>query len=590
MRSTTFRYLVHITWLITLLVAGAKAQEPVTPLNRASPNLRVGNITGRVISDSGKLLSNVTVYLRVVGLARSARKTVTDKEGRFKVNGLSPGNYTISAYAPGYVMPDQKTDWDELTTYRLGDSPDIILSKGGVITGRVVNSRSEPMVALNVQSIRVQSLDGKPAGRTSFTKERLTDDRGIYRLYGLEPGIYIIKVGGGSRTLVGVNPYERDSPTFYPSSTQDTAAIIKVESGFEIDNIDVRYRDEPGFAVSGQIIGDFSGNGPVSVSLTLTYSNSGVTTSFTTTTLDDKNRSFALYGIPSGEYNFFIQTNSSAGSAFAITPVTVKGADVNGLKIALTPLGSIIGRLQFDSKEMSTAGACKNDKETLPEEVLVIARRNKSDNGKKPGISMLPDVITNSAGEKGEFSLSQVVGGTYQIDANIPNRNWYIKSIIRETLGSQSNTGSIQKNMIDVSREGLAVKPGEELKNLTITLANGAAFLQGRFTSGKEGLPAQIRLDLVPVDKEYADDALRYVEIVADSNQALTIKNISPGRYWIIAQPSVVNGVNPSSVQSVVWDKNERIKLRQKAEIVNKIIELQPCKIITGYEFSYVAF
>jgi hypothetical protein len=81
-------------------------------------------------------------------------------------------------------------------------------------------------------------------------REQSTDDRGIYRIYGLLPGAYLVSAGGGGNFYALFNPYEHDVPTYAPSSTRDNASEISVTSGEET-NVDIRYRGEPGYTISG---------------------------------------------------------------------------------------------------------------------------------------------------------------------------------------------------------------------------------------------------------------------------------------------------------------------------------------------------
>ena len=48
------------------------------------------------------------------------------------------------------------------------------------------------------------------------------------------------------------NPYDFDAPTYAPSSTRDNAAEVRVTSGEET-NVDIRYRGEPGYIISGTV-------------------------------------------------------------------------------------------------------------------------------------------------------------------------------------------------------------------------------------------------------------------------------------------------------------------------------------------------
>src|SRR6185503_6124494 len=117
-------------------------------------------------------------------------------------------------------------------------------------TGTVTNSLGEPVIAVRVRATMVRDPRGETP-RSLFTTEQPTDDRGIYRIYGLRPGTYIVSAGG-TGFAPSFNPYESDVPTFAPSSTRDTAAEVVVRSG-EDSTIDIRYRGEPGHTISGTV-------------------------------------------------------------------------------------------------------------------------------------------------------------------------------------------------------------------------------------------------------------------------------------------------------------------------------------------------
>jgi hypothetical protein len=75
-----------------------------------------------------------------------------------------------------------------------------------------------------------------------------TDDRGIYRLYGLPAGRYLISAGSGGgpgempMRIGGVSITKR---TYYPDSTEESQAkAIEVTPGSEAKDIDIRLASE----------------------------------------------------------------------------------------------------------------------------------------------------------------------------------------------------------------------------------------------------------------------------------------------------------------------------------------------------------
>src|SRR6185503_21174390 len=114
----------------------------------------------------------------------------------------------------------------------------------------------EPVISVRVRVIMVRNAKGQRPGQlfSMFgSMEQSTDDRGVYRIYGISPGTYIVSAGGTSIAQPYLfNPYDTDAPTYAPSSTRDDAAEVTVRAGEE-SNVDIRYRGEPGHTVSGTV-------------------------------------------------------------------------------------------------------------------------------------------------------------------------------------------------------------------------------------------------------------------------------------------------------------------------------------------------
>src|SRR5205814_9682178 len=59
--------------------------------------------------------------------------------------------------------------------------------------------------------------------------------------------------GGGGFGGPAAAVYDRDAPTFAPSSARDTATEFVVSEGVEISGADVKYRGERGHSVGGVV-------------------------------------------------------------------------------------------------------------------------------------------------------------------------------------------------------------------------------------------------------------------------------------------------------------------------------------------------
>src|SRR5215471_11059570 len=221
--------------LILLCAAFARmafAQQP--PARTASADQtgrrlkRENVITGRVIGPDGQLVADAIVFAYRIGerLGRGHSATVDD-DGNFKMIGLSPTAYVFSARAPGYVFADLPI---EDNVHRIGENVTIRMVKGGVITGRVTDETGEPLVGVAVRPHRLRDPQGNPAISSVESLDLgdgITDDRGIYRVFGLRPGVYIVSTSGDAY----YGQVRNDAPTYYPSATRDTTTEVNLRAG-----------------------------------------------------------------------------------------------------------------------------------------------------------------------------------------------------------------------------------------------------------------------------------------------------------------------------------------------------------------------
>src|SRR5215510_8012523 len=265
-----------------------------------------GTITGRVVNDEGAGMPNVTVHITRAQAGRRApsprgnTEVVTDKDGNFRGAGLSPGLYSIDASrVKEYVMrPLTAAESRERRYYRVGDSVTITLVKGGVITGRVTNHDGQPMVGVDVSATMVRDTEGYSVRTALEGEPRMTDDRGIYRIYGLLPGSYIVGTSG-SMSDAYFSPYAGSATTYHPSSTHDTATEVAVVSGAEASGVDIQIRGGPGYVVSGTVTTTFA---PSSTHINLINTDISAVTRSAYIHHNDPRKGFMIQGVDNGNY------------------------------------------------------------------------------------------------------------------------------------------------------------------------------------------------------------------------------------------------------------------------------------------------
>ena len=601
---------VTILLLIALFAGPARItsgrQTPSSPApssqterNPARQN-REGAITGRVTGPDGRPMADARVVaLRISQRPGSAHSAAGDDDGNFKLASLSPGIYILLAYAPGYVSAETPS---ENAIHRIGENLTIRMIKGGVITGRVTDEAGEPVVGVGVKCHRLRN----PEGRMTDSQFELmgygfgvTDDRGIYRAYGLQPGVYIVSIDSGDGVQI-----KRDSPTYYPSATRDTAAEISVRSGEEVSGVDISHRGDRGHIVNGSVSGELESSS--SYNRVLVTLRGGEDGRFEDRTWTTNTGGFAFYGVPDGAY-VLIATRSSDGgetSGSARRRVSVKGVDVSGVELKLAPDGSIAGRVVIESStspnrcaiedgpaENQASGQIQERAGRRPvvEEIFLMADRDDPDRRAQMSQFGRREGHVGPPNEKGEFVVKGLEAGRYHITVDLPDDGWRIRAINQSVVGTVKQSGwataEAAKRPVDVSRDGITIKLGEKLSGLEVIVAEDAAKLNGRVAPVKDGakLPSSLRAHLIPAEAASADDVIRYAETDVRGDGSFEFKHITPGRYWLHTRQVAEKEASDDQTRPIARDAIERADLRREAATTKNEIELKPCQRVKDY-------
>lgn len=547
-----------------------------------------GTITGRVVNDEGAGMPNVTVHIiraPAGGRAASSRgntEVVTDKDGNFRGAGLSPGLYSIDASrVKEFVMrPLTAAEGGERRYYRVGDSVTITLMKGGVITGKVTNSDGQPMVGVDVSATMVRDAEGYSVRDAPEGDPRMTDDRGIYRIYGLRPGSYIVGTSGGMSDAY-FSPYAGSAMTYHPSSTHDTAAEVAVASGAEASGVDIQFRGGPGYVVSGTVT---TTSAPSSTHIALINTDISAVTGSGYVRPDDPRKGFMIHGVNNGNYEIVAYSYDGREIVASSTPrsVTISGADVTGLELRMAPLASISGQVLIGAPSNS----CGNKSKRAMEEIMLYARSDDpSTLASSTSHFFRSDVVIN---EKGEFAIHSLRPSRYHFEASLPDENWYTRSITIPAPAAAREPQALM-NLRDISRAGLEIKSGDKLTGVTVWVAEGAAGLRGKVVAGKVGasLPPRLRVHLAPVDAALANEVLRYAEVLMRNDGSFAFNNLAPGKYWLLARPVPDDEPVDRPPRPLSWDSAERARLRIEAEKKKIEVELKPCQRLKDFSFKF---
>jgi len=316
-----------------------------SPFAPGAPTTGTGAISGVVIDGAtGRPLAEAIVTARIEGRAvtttlapRPVGQQITDAKGRFVFTDLAPADgYLISArragyFAAGYGAPRGTTNGTRVV---LADGEwfskvQITLWPTAAISGRVLDERGEPVVGAYVRVLRQLSI----AGGTHLAPANpvTTDDRGVYRITGLDPGRYLvcapsvqasvptaanltaepaIDLDVLNRLVAGRYPAPPSSgPAMvypiacYPDrSPVSQAAPIELDFGADRTNVDIRFQAVPAWRISGRVDGVPEALPGLTVRLLAAGSEELGQGSEAATALVGKDGSFTFLGVPSGQY------------------------------------------------------------------------------------------------------------------------------------------------------------------------------------------------------------------------------------------------------------------------------------------------
>lgn len=281
----------------------AQGQTPAP----AGTGVMMGTVT---MAGTGQPVEGVRVTLSGTEL-RTTRSAMTNDDGQFLFDKLPAGTYTVRGTRTGHIAGTygQKQPGKPGTSIVLAAGQQLKdvtfeIAKGGVISGSVLDEKNRPSIGTPVRVMRWMIQSGERMLTTAGTGT--TDDRGLYRIYNLSPGDYVVSavprntaaeiltsadimnqarveelaarglVGGNVTFSVNMDDYQGAAqatqgyaPVFYPGTAQLAGArAIRVGVSEEQLGIDFALQRVPLSTVTGQVIVP-SGQNPTTVQVRL---------------------------------------------------------------------------------------------------------------------------------------------------------------------------------------------------------------------------------------------------------------------------------------------------------------------------------
>ncbi len=498
--------------LLMFLTIAAHAQATTEP-NTAS-------ISGRVTLN-GKPAKHIHVTL-VPGPYGSPdtpgrQKVKTDDEGRYQFKNLAAGRYGLVAASYLNTSTDfleSATKPFKVCTIATGEElkdVEIVMVRGGVITGRITDADNQPVIAMRVKLSYFDAQGKKQMFPAFVTNEEMfpTDDRGVYRLFGLPPGRYLVSVGvdvrGGQITMDNVRGYY--PLTYYPSVAEESqATTIEVKAEEEATDINIKLPPlENTYNASGRIVNAETGQQMAGGLYDFGKMEGERLNRFIAGMSVDEQGKFRIAGLTPGQYG--LTSTDIPGSEYFGDPIKfeIVDKDVGGLELKLQRGATINGIAVIEGN---------NDAATLNKlaEMFIV-----TNNISYTQISNLEPSGTKIQAN-GRFSLTGLRPGRMRFDLRGQQQGFSILRV--EHNGAQL-------------REGLEVKSGEQINNVRviITYANGIVRGVVNVVNGLLPNDSAVQIELI---RYGAASFSRIIEM--DSNKRFVMQGVADGEYELVAR------------------------------------------------------
>lgn len=461
--------------LLTILVSAP--QQPRD--GPRPPATGTSRLSGVVVTDERSpqpvRRAIMTITESTLGVSRS---TITDDEGRFGFEALPAGRFIVRAARRAYLTsafgaayPGDAGTAVSVAEAANVDNVRIKLWKGAVLTGVITDTSGTPIPSLSVTVFR--------ATEPSYEREGddVTDDRGVYRVYGLQPGEYIVagaprptgagdmgvrserevdallsaleRRGSGPITAARPGEIAADpapsavqrtysfSQVYYPgTAVAAEAAKITVEAGEERSGLDFTVAAVPTATVTGVVTGSDGQPAPdlqismvpVGPPLALV---AGLGATGPARTRPDG--SFSHSNVTPGTYRILVRrmaaappqggsfsagapvTGRGATAEWAMTEIAVNGDDIEGLSLTLQPGLRVTGRIVFE-------GTSEIPPNLSVARVTIVP---------VTGTARTVNVIPVPAKADGTIEITNLLPGSYQVGLSLPTEvaeRWWLRS------------------------------------------------------------------------------------------------------------------------------------------------------------------
>jgi protocatechuate 3,4-dioxygenase beta subunit len=502
---------------------GVSALAAITASVQTGSSPKPGRMQGTVVDAAGKPVRGAEIRLTPLtgGMQPGgpAYPAVSDENGAFVLENITPHpRLGLTARKTGYqqfrygsasqaapTVPIPIAEGESLTGLVL------VMEQEGVLTGRVVRAEgggpmaNAAIIVTNTTAARTLPITG------------VTNDRGEFRIAGLNPGSYRLaaQIAEGAAVMT----------TYYPGVTDRAAATpLEVREGQQTTGIELRIPKIKGYMLRGSFTG--SSTGTVVYSATPNGTSPALAMNgavMAPNPLRGDRSSFELGPLTPGEY--LVMAMAVVGTKIAVVGravVTIVNADVDGVTLAPPRTYTVTGKVALED------GTVEQLLGSVPPAGGRGGRGAATNAG--PTLTLTPKETGGSAapvratiGADGTFRFDDVQPGLYTLGSTLFMAT-YLKSLMWDGQDVTSDL-KIESN-------------GE----MSLTYRRGAVRVAGNAT-GADGKPVAGATALIwPAESRPARTGGGARASSIDATGAFAMPAIPPGLYYVAAFPGI-NGV-----------------------------------------------
>jgi Carboxypeptidase regulatory-like domain len=477
---------------------------------------------------------------------------ITQNDGKFRFD-LEPGQYRVRVQRNGYATQEYGQRVLEgagtVLTLNAGQAMKQLTLKmvpGAVVTGRVRDSKGEPIAGAQVSLLRsiygVNGVLGLTSGGGATT-----DDRGEYRIFWVSPGRYIVSVASASTSLS--IPLILNQPnlsadrvfltTYYPSTTDGAhAAMLDVQPATETTDIIIAVNPPTTYRVRGRLIDGTTGQPPRTASVSLGLRQQAgapdlilMTTPPGTTTYNP-NGDFEIRSVIPGSYWLRAQVSSNSDASInpnlvvnartaselpdtvistriaAQVPIDVVAADIEGLAVTLSRGVNISVQLSVEGQELTSVSGY--------DRIRLLLRPTT--------LNAFLTLQRSPFSADGSGNLADVQPGEYRIQAQSPRPDLYIKEARFE-----------RKDVLNDPWQITSTTSG----TLTVVLSTKAGQIEGTLKDASSQPVPGNQVLLIP---DQAGRSELYKVAMTDQSGHFVFRGIPPESYkvfaWEVIEPN----------------------------------------------------